>query len=120
VDGRLEAEPGEELPEEDRIIVRAAGKTGEFGSLWHTHADTNRRSMMTDRRGRAARWTRRGRTARRPSIRRIAGAISFRIVFSCPSRIPIEPGRWLQRSRAEALLGQGRERRFQVISREIT
>jgi len=34
VDGQREAEPGEELPEEDRIIVCVAGKTGESRSVW--------------------------------------------------------------------------------------
>jgi len=31
------------------------------------------------------------------------GAIRIVVVFSCHSRIPIEPGRWPQRSRPEAL-----------------
>jgi len=41
VDGQREAEPGDELPDEDRIIVCAAGETAELGSLWQRHANTD-------------------------------------------------------------------------------
>jgi hypothetical protein len=100
-----DAEPGDELPEEDQIIVCAAGKTADLGSLWQRLANTNRRSMMTDRCGTPPSWTRQVRTARRPLIRRIADAMSVTITFSRPSRIPIEPGTC--RITAEALGDRG-------------
>jgi len=51
-DGPREAEPGEELPEEDWIIVCATDKAAELrlALRWPGHADINPRSMMTDRR----------------------------------------------------------------------
>jgi len=46
-----------------------------------------------------------------PSVRPIADAVPFGIVCSCAARIPIEPGRWPQRSRPEAVGGDSGQSR---------
>jgi len=94
-----------------RDLVGATGKTAESrpAVLWQRHANTNRRSMMTDRRGTLAPWTRRVHIGNCPSVRPIADAVPFGIIFSCAANVPIEPGRWPQRSRPEAVGGQRTE-----------
>ncbi|MFI5459711.1 MAG: hypothetical protein ACHRXM_30160 [Isosphaerales bacterium] len=51
-DGPREAGPGEELTEEEWIILCATGKAAElrFALRWPGHADMNQPTMMTDRR----------------------------------------------------------------------